>query len=137
MIDRFLSAFASGDVNTVAQILAPEVTWISDAGSQRLAARRFVSGVDRVSRGLAGLGRKWLGVPGFSTETMDINGSPALVWRYFGGIERVAVLDVDGDRIVSVRFLMNPDKLRHLAASLGTDVASLPAAWRTRSAAAT
>jgi RNA polymerase sigma-70 factor (ECF subfamily) len=125
-IDRFLAAIATGNAGAVARVLAPDVTWISDAGAQRLAARRFISGADRVSRGLVGLARKWLDLPGFTTGIEDVNGTPAIVFRYFGAVERVAILDLDGDRIASVRFLMNPDKLRHFAASLGTEVATLP-----------
>ncbi|HYI25671.1 MAG TPA: sigma-70 family RNA polymerase sigma factor, partial [Thermomicrobiales bacterium] len=58
LIERFLTAFASGDTQAIASLLAPEVAWISDAGPSRLAARRYITGVDQVSRGLSGLGRK-------------------------------------------------------------------------------
>lgn len=129
LVERFLAAFTSGNVAAVAELLAPDVEWIGDAGAQRLAIRRSVTGVDRVSRGLAGFARKQLTAAGITHEVVDVNGSPSIVARYRGMIEQVTVLDVVDNRIVGIRNIMNPDKLRHLAASLGTDVADL-SDWR-------
>lgn len=125
IIERFLAAFTAGNVAGVAELLAPDVMWIGDAGAQRLAIRRSVTGVDKVARGLAGFARKQLAVAEIAYEIVEINGSPAIVMRYRGEIEQVTVLDVVDNRILRISNIMNPDKLRHLAASLGADVGDM------------
>ncbi|MDQ3654623.1 MAG: nuclear transport factor 2 family protein, partial [Chloroflexota bacterium] len=125
IVERFLAAFTAGNVTKVAELLAPDVEWISDAGAQRLAVRQVIAGVDKVARGLAGFARKRLAVAELELEIVDLNGSPTIVMRYRGEIEQVTVLDVVDNRISRIRNMMNPDKLRHLAASLGADVADM------------
>ncbi|MBA2470050.1 MAG: RNA polymerase sigma factor SigJ [Chloroflexia bacterium] len=125
LTERFLAAFTSGNVARVAELLAPDVEWISDAGGQRLAVRRVIVGVDKVARGLAGFARKWLEHAEFEHEIIDLNGSPAIVARYQGKIDRVTVLEVVDNRISRIRNLMNPDKLRYLAESLDAEVATI------------
>jgi RNA polymerase sigma-70 factor (ECF subfamily) len=122
LVDRFLAAFTSGNVARVAELLAPDVEWTTDAGSHRLAVRRVVTGVDNVARGIAGYARKWSAREAFEFEIVDLNGSPSIVWRYHGKLERVTVLDIVDGRIACVRNMMNPEKLSHLAASLGREV---------------
>ncbi len=129
LIERFLAAFTSGNVAAVAELRAPDVEWISDAGAQRPAIRRSVTGIDRVSRGLAGFARKRLADAEITHEIVKINGSPSIVARYSGAIEQVTVLDVVDNWSVGICNIMNPDKLRHLAASLDADVAAL-VYWR-------
>ncbi len=124
LIERFLAAMTTGNVAGVAELLAPEVEWIGDAGARRLAARRLIQGVDRVSRGLAGFARKRVAMGHIEHAIIDINGSPAIVAWDEGGIEQVTVLDVARGRILKVRSIRNPDKLRHLAASLNAGVAN-------------
>lgn len=127
LAERFLLAFASGNVAGVAELLAPDVEWTGDAGSQRLAIRKSVVGADRVSRGLAGFAQKRLALAEVDHEIVDLNGAPAIVARWRGAIEQVTVLEVAGNRITGIRNIMNPDKLRHLATSLGSDVAAIDA----------
>ena len=122
VIERFLAAFTSGNVAGVAELLAPDVEWMGDAGAQRLAIRRSIKGVDRVSRGLAGFGRKLIAITDIAYEIVDLNGSPAIVAWNRGRIEQVTVLDVADGRIVKIRNMMNPEKLRHLAKSLDAEV---------------
>lgn len=122
---RFLAALTSGNVARVAELLAPDVEWISDAGAQRLAVRRLISGRDRVSRGLAGVARKWLTGPDFELEIVDVNGSPSLVGRYRGDIAQVTVLEIGADGITGVHNILNPDKLWYLPESLESEVAAI------------
>jgi len=136
--ERFLAALSSGNADDLARILAPDVEWVSDAGARRLAVRRVIAGRDRVSRGLAGVARKWLAGTDTTYDIVDINGSPAVVARYHGDISHVIMLEVAGNRIAGIRNVLNPDKLRHLAESLDSAVAVIGdrpqpharAAWR-------
>lgn len=47
-------------------------------------------------------------------ETADINGAPAIVIWNGGTIDHVIALDVADDRIIGIRAMVNPAKLRYL-----------------------
>ena len=113
LAERFLQAVQSGDANQVAALLTDDVVWIGDGGGERLAQRKPVVGVDRVSRGWAGLGRK-PGAAGLTAELAHLNGAPAMVLRRDGALEIVLSFDVRGGRIATIRAILNPAKLRHL-----------------------
>lgn len=121
LIARFMDAFTRGDAAGVASVLAEDVAWIADGGPDRLASRHRIIGRDRVARGFAGFSRKGRSVAGFTGEVVDINGSPAVVITYNERLERVMAFDTSGGEITAVRVLVNPEKLRHLAAALGIE----------------
>lgn len=114
LVEQFLAAMYTGQVSRVATLLADDAVWISDGGPDRLAARRPIAGVDRVSRGLVGLLSKVQPVMRITSTLADVNGAPALVVRNHGDLERIITLDVHDGRITAVRMLLNPDKLRYL-----------------------
>ncbi len=123
--ERFLAALSSGNAAALAQVLAPDVEWLSNAGGQRLAVRRLVRGRDRVSRGLAGVARKWLAGADIDYEILDLNEAPSIVMHHGGGIAQVTVLDAGVHGITGIRNILNPDKLRRLAKSLDSDLATI------------
>lgn len=47
---QFLATAASGDVETLMTMLAPDATWMADSGGKVSAARRPVVGADKVAR---------------------------------------------------------------------------------------
>lgn len=118
LIERFLAALSSGQVSRVAALLADDAVWISDGGPDRLASRRPVVGVDRVSRGLVGLLAKVPPKMRITSQMADLNGAPAMVLHDREDIERIIALDVHDGRISAVRMILNPVKLRHLDRSL-------------------
>ena len=110
--ERFVHACATGQVDDLLAILAPNVTVISDGGGKASAARHPVIGPEKVARLCVGLGTK--NIPGMRTEMRDINGQAAVVVT----VDEVPFLlvqisTVDGfiDQIFMVR---NPDKLQRL-----------------------
>lgn len=121
LTERFLAALGTGDAAQVAALLTEDVAWIGDGGPAQLATRRPVIGRDRVARGLAGFFRKMTPEMRLTFELADLNGAPAVVVRAGGEIERVTHLAVDGGRITTVWAVLNPDKLRHLAQTLGAE----------------
>jgi RNA polymerase sigma-70 factor (ECF subfamily) len=125
LIERFLAAIASGDAVAVASILTDDVSWGSDGGESRLAARRHITGVDQVSRGLAGLMRKIASEWKISYEIHDVNGSLALVALLDGAVERITWVDSTGDKVSRVTSLLAPEKLVRFAASIGKPVATI------------
>jgi RNA polymerase sigma-70 factor (ECF subfamily) len=121
LLERFLEAFGRGDAAGVARVLTEDVVWAADAGPHRLANRRSIRGRDRVARGLAGLAAKVRPDQQLSTKFVDLNGALAIAVFEGDDLERVFAFDTTPDaQIATVRVLMNPNKLRHLAESLGT-----------------
>jgi RNA polymerase sigma-70 factor (ECF subfamily) len=117
-----MAAFSRGDVAGVAQVLAEDAVWMSDAGPHRLATRRPIHGRDRISRGLAGLAAKVPPELDLTTSFIELNGTLAVAVFHRGELERVLAFETSGTQITAIRILVNPDKLRHLAESLGRDL---------------
>ncbi|MEC3919805.1 RNA polymerase sigma-70 factor [Nocardia sp. CDC160] len=111
VVGKFLRAAQTGDVQTLMDVLAPDIVQISDGGGKVSAARRPVVGAERVAAYLIGLVRKSLG--DMTIEFGTYNALPAILLRGTdGAIDTVELIEVDGDRIVGLYAVRNPDKLR-------------------------
>jgi RNA polymerase sigma-70 factor (TIGR02957 family) len=113
LVERFLTASRSGDVAGLVTLLTADVTSTADGGGKVSAARRPVTGRDRVARYLAG---------GFSRpaaavrlEFAEVNGEPAVLGFTGSTLAGVLFFQTDGDRIAALRVVANPDKLRFVA----------------------
>ncbi|MFF2371179.1 RNA polymerase sigma factor SigJ [Agromyces sp. NPDC058110] len=105
----FLEAAASGEFDRLLRVLDPSVVAISDGGGLVNAARRPVVGADRVARFLLGIiGRRGESMRTDVHETAD---GLVLTATEGGVVDSVTVLDVEGERIVGVRIMRNPEKL--------------------------
>ena len=110
----FAAAAGSGDLATLEELLAEDVVLWSDGGAARRAARRPVVGRDRVARFLANLSHR---LPQQGTmEFVHLNGDPALVLHGTEGPELTLSIETDGSVVRAIHTVINPDKLRHLAA---------------------
>lgn len=109
----FMSACASGDIQTAMSALAPNARAISDGGGRmRGVALTPVAGAENVARLFAGLLKR--APPGMSYSFESINAQPALVLRDSGVVFDVICVEV-GDGVVHAIFsVLNPDKLRKL-----------------------
>ncbi|MDB4964442.1 MAG: polymerase sigma-70 factor, subfamily [Myxococcales bacterium] len=113
---RVLAAFAQtvvqGNLAALQQLLADDATlWADGGGKVRGAATRAVHGSESVARFLAGLAPKlFVGVE-LAFEIREVNGWPALVVRGEGGVVAVMNIETDGQKIVAIRNVVNPDKL--------------------------
>ena len=110
--ERFLAAAAGGDVDALMELLAPDVTLVSDGGGVVRAALRPIEGADAVARWLAGVASRGLAEP--SMEVVELNGGPAAVVRSRGELQAAIVLGVAGGRVRAVYLVANPDKLSRL-----------------------
>ena len=113
LLEAFLVAARSGDLDGLERILAEDVVSVSDgAGMVARAARRPVTGRARVARFVAGFADFfWTDT---TTAWLTTNGAPSLLVSQHG--EHVAVLsiDVSTDGIGQLRWVMVPDKLTRL-----------------------
>ena len=92
MVNRFLAALRTGDLQVLLDVLAPDVVLVADSGGEVAAARRPVVGSDRVATLLS---RFKTVAPGALVGTVWLNGAPA-------------------GRITRIYAIRNPHKLARL-----------------------
>ncbi|MFD2077927.1 RNA polymerase sigma-70 factor, ECF subfamily [Actinopolymorpha cephalotaxi] len=123
--ERFLAAANSGDLAGLMNLLAPDVTLLSDGGGVAKAALRVIEGADKVARFLAGIAQKPPPEP--RTYLASVNGRLALVVTSRGEPHSVFSLDVVDGRVTTIHVQVNPDKLHglHDIATVGNPVGLL------------
>ncbi|MFO7253445.1 MAG: RNA polymerase sigma factor SigJ, partial [Actinomycetes bacterium] len=102
-------AVETRDLQSLFDVLAPDVVWLSDGGGVRGAARRPIVGAERVVRFIAGLLGKAPGV--VTVHPAVLNGAPALITRVDGELDGAVALRVEDGRITGLYYVGNPDKL--------------------------
>lgn len=113
LVERFLKAARSGDVDAAIGTLAPEVVLLSDGGGRVAAARKPVYGNDKVGRFFVSIATSGVA---HRLAAAELNGRPAIL-IYEGDLLTNAMLfDADGEEISTIYVVRNPDKLRRLAA---------------------
>lgn len=112
LLERFLEATLDGDVPALERMLAEDVVAWADGGGKGPAARRPVAGREPVLRSLLALPAY---APRIRLTTEVVNGEPAVVLYLDGRLSGVTAVEFDGERIVAIRTVTNPDKLAFLA----------------------
>ena len=112
LVNAFTRATSLGDLGALAELLAPDVTLVSDGGADQHAARRPIVGVDRVSRFLVAIAERLAG--GSTIEPVWVNGEPGLVVRYGPAVVATVAFEVDAGRIERIYIIVNPSKLAGL-----------------------
>lgn len=112
---QFLVTAASGDVEALVSMLAPDATWTADGGGKVSAARKPVVGASRVARAIAGLVRKTH--TELRLEMVTCNSAPAVLLYYRDVLEGVMTVEIADGKITNFYVVRNPDKLAALAAA--------------------
>lgn len=118
LIERFMGALATGDVDALRGVLAADVVALGDGGGKAFAARKPVQGFDMVVRFFHGLVEKYSEGVAFTIE--EINGAPGIVSWKEGVVQSVATFTFDGDKIVEIGSVVNPDKLAFVRRQVAT-----------------
>jgi RNA polymerase sigma-70 factor (ECF subfamily) len=114
LVGRFLAAAGRGDVEGLIELLAADVVVHGDGGGKVPQWSAPITGVDKVARLFAQLGRQMLAT-GATVEPHRINGQPGVIFRGpSGGIFSVMSFEVADGRVATIRSVVNPDKLGHL-----------------------
>lgn len=113
VVDRFLAALRSGDVQSLLDVLAPEVVLRADGGGVVAAVRHPIEGAERVARLLA---RFATVAPGARIDTVWLNGAPAARIDADGEIDTAVSLAIEDGRITGIYAIRNPHKLTRLGA---------------------
>jgi len=113
VVAEMIAALATGEVDEVLRLLAPDAVLISDGGAKARAARRPVVGADRVARFLTNLANR--GVSLLDVELTTLNSGAGVVLSWSDVAFLAVVVEVDAGRITTVNLMRNPDKLAALA----------------------
>jgi RNA polymerase sigma-70 factor, ECF subfamily len=112
LLRRFLDALATDDKDAMLAMFAPDATFTGDGGGKVSSITNVLVGPDRITRFMLGIERKYPGV--FTHEIIELNGQPA-IGSYLDGVIRLATsFETDGERILAIYRVLNPDKLAHL-----------------------
>jgi len=111
---QFLATAASGDVEALMAMLAPDATWTADGGGKVTAARRPVVGAARVAKAIVGLMQK--GWTNMRMEMVTCNSAPAVLTYLGEHLEAVITVEIVDDKITNFYVMRNPEKLTTLAA---------------------
>lgn len=110
-VQRFLSAFATGNTVELSALLADDAVMYTDGGGKVRSAIRPILGRLRVQVFLSALRtRGWFERP---PRIVDVNGDPGLLFMDERGVKAVVSLQWEADtgRIRNIYAVMNPDKL--------------------------
>ena len=112
VIERFMSAVATGDLQSLMDVLAPDVVLITDGGGVKQAALRPIKGVEKVLRFLAAV----------TPDDTDNRAEPVMVNGHLGlrllldeELDTIATMRIDGDKVTGLYFVRNPHKLGRVA----------------------
>jgi RNA polymerase sigma-70 factor (TIGR02957 family) len=110
-LDAFRRAAETGDLQSLLDILAPDVVFLGDGGGIKQAVPRPVVGAEKVGRLLAaGLVR----IPAQALRSAQVNGYPALILELDGEIDTVLAVRLDDGLITGLYAVRNPEKLSHI-----------------------
>ncbi|GAA2390717.1 RNA polymerase sigma-70 factor [Nonomuraea africana] len=108
-LQAFQRAVETGELQSLLDVLAPDVVYLSDGGGVKHALLRPVVGVDKVARLLA---TGWWKRDGKrSVELVQINGGPGLLVRIDGEIDGVVAVRVENGYVTGTYHVRNPEKL--------------------------
>ncbi|MGA5449161.1 RNA polymerase sigma-70 factor [Streptomyces umbrinus] len=110
VVERFLLALRTGQLQELMEVMAPDVVLIADGGGIVAAVQAPIHGVELVAKLLARADRA---VTAFETTTVWLNGAPAGRVEVDGEPAAVSLV-VDGGRVTRIYLVRNPRKLTRL-----------------------
>jgi RNA polymerase sigma-70 factor (ECF subfamily) len=113
LLEGLAQAVQNQDQAALLKLLAEEATWTSDGGGKAKAAKKVVRGAAHVARFATGVLRKYLA--NLSFRAITVNGEGGLAAYFHDQLISVMTIRTDGQRILDVFSILNPDKLRGLS----------------------
>jgi RNA polymerase sigma-70 factor (ECF subfamily) len=106
VIEKFRAATAGGDLQSLMDVLAPDVVLMTDGGGKVQAALNPIYGRDKVLRFLTAVTPDAL-----ELEPVWLNGSPAIQFVIAGQRDGVGTMLVEDGVVTRLFLVRNPDKL--------------------------
>jgi len=113
LLSAFEAVMTSGDVTRFAQVLADDAVLYADGGGKRAAVLEPVRGKQNVLDLFVAITANRPPLRRDQLERASINGLPGFLVHADDGVQTTA-LEVEGNQIVALYVVRNPDKLRHL-----------------------
>jgi RNA polymerase sigma-70 factor (ECF subfamily) len=110
LLQKFMAAMEARDEQALLALFAPDATWTADGGGKAGAAPRPISGGGRIARLVIGLREKFWAADR-AVEVATVNGEPGLSIRDGNRLTATMSIVTDGERILAVYAVVNPDKL--------------------------
>jgi RNA polymerase sigma-70 factor (ECF subfamily) len=98
------------DEQALLALFAPDATWTADGGGKTGAAPVPIAGAERIARLVIGLREKFW-APDRTIEIATVNGETGLCLRDGQRLTATLSIATDGERILAVYAVVNPDKL--------------------------
>lgn len=111
VLQQFLVAASTGDIQSLLDVLAPDVVLVTDGGGVKKAALRPILGADKVVRFLAGVSDG----PA-QADVVVVNGAPALRIVLDGELDTIVAFVVEAGLVTGLYAIRNPAKLARLDA---------------------
>src|SRR6266487_1384338 len=109
LLSGFLKAIQMGDMTTLMDMLAEDVTlWADGGGKVRGAATQPIAGRADAIRFL--LGTRRVAPENYQFELVEVNRQPALIVRANDRVYLVLTIEVEAQRIQTIRVVANPEK---------------------------
>ncbi|HLH19192.1 MAG TPA: RNA polymerase sigma-70 factor [Bryobacteraceae bacterium] len=114
LLDEFLRAAGSGDLDGLIGLLAKDVVLHTDGGGKGRAVPNLIHGPSNVARAIV-LGREKFPAKGnVETRIVSVNGAPGVVSDLNGKPSFVLAMDTNEEHIHAIYFITNPDKLSRI-----------------------
>ena len=110
LIEKFMKAVEARDERALLALFAPDATWTADGGGRTAAAPVPVAGAARIARFAIGLREKFW-ADNRVMEIATVNGETGLCIRDGNRLIATMSIATDGQRILAVYAVVNPDKL--------------------------
>lgn len=123
LVAGFLAATQHGDLQSLTQMLAQDVSFWADSGGKGPAPRQPVHGRETVARLMISINARAPELAGLTAAELRIsiaivNGEPALLLWVRDQLDTVLVLSATDRQIDGIRLIRNPAKLEYLRRQL-------------------
>ena len=108
LLARFMDAAQRGDSEAIQALLHANATLVSDGGGVVTATVRPLLGAERIGRLYWAIARRGAALP---ARLGYVNGELAILRFAHGKLASFTTIEVDGDRIVALYSVLNPNKL--------------------------
>jgi RNA polymerase sigma-70 factor (ECF subfamily) len=113
VLERFMLAARSGERDAMKALLAEDVQVVGDGGGKVPSFMEVVRGAERITNLYWAFSKRWGEAVRY--ELAWINGEPGLLRFVNGELESAQALVTNGERIVAIYAVRNPDKLAGIA----------------------
>jgi RNA polymerase sigma-70 factor, ECF subfamily len=110
LLRKFIAATEARDEQALLALFAPDATWTADGGGKTAAAPVPIVGGARIAKLVIGLREKFWAA-NRALELATVNGETALCIRDGDRLTATMSIATDGERILAVYAVVNPDKL--------------------------